>query len=60
MTGMEEPSDVGTDSANLVGKDEIDYLTLEDLGKVLDELAKSRSMWCIYSLLHILHYSIEF
>ena len=60
MGGVEEPSEVATDSSNLFGKDEIEYLTLEDLGKVLDELAKSRSKSCIYSLLHVLHFSIEF
>ena len=46
MDGVEH--DAATTSANVMEKDQIEHLTLKDLGKVLDELAKDRSMSCIY------------
>ena len=49
MDGMEH--DAATASANVMETDKIEYLTLKDLGKVLDELARNRSMSCIY-LIH--------
>ena len=60
MDGMGDYLDAASnlDAANVIEKDQIEYLTLEDLGKVLDELAKSRSKSCKCSKFKILHYLV--
>ena len=58
MDGMGH--DAATTSANVMEKDKIEHLTLKDLGKLLDELAKNNSMSCIYFTLQIWFSLIEF